>query len=105
MNVTKIDHHRNGISGENFYVCHFEDPEYGNMMAVVFPPEERDEDGEPKWIDGKFHNPRIAVFQESKLPDTTFMVNSFRGDIYYRDLYEAIAKWDVNPVTQRERGR
>jgi len=56
-----IDYHRNGVSGEGFYVVRFSCSE-GNMMAIVFPPEETDEDGEPKWIDGEFHNPCVAVF-------------------------------------------
>ena len=42
IEVEKVDYHRNGISGEGFFVVHFQWSEHGpaqNMMGVVFRPD------------------------------------------------------------------
>lgn len=97
----EIHYHRNGISGEGFYACTFDDPENGRMLAVVFPPDPiTDPDdpnhGEPDWElrgSGGWDNPRVAVFEADKLPDVRFGWNSWRGDNYAPALYKAIAAW------------
>lgn len=98
ITVNTIDHHRNGVGGEDFYVVHFTDPtnESHAFMAVVFSPEaikDGDRAGEPDWDiyeRGDWDNPRIAVFQSDLLPDTRFGHNSWRGDNYAAALYKAI---------------
>jgi hypothetical protein len=99
--IELIDYHRNGISGEGFYVVNFTDTENGAMMAVVFPPKPIDDPdnydhGKPDWDSytrKDWENPRVAVFQADKLPDVRFGHNSWRGDNYAADLYAAIKKW------------
>lgn len=89
IEVTQVEYHRNGVGGEGFYAIRFTDPEEGAMLGVVFPPDPVDaETGEPDWKG--LHNPRVAVFKESLLPDVTFGVNSWRGDNYSSQLYDAI---------------
>jgi hypothetical protein len=65
-------------------------PQPEPMLAIVFESSVR-EQGEAG--DG-FINPRIAVFAEDKLPDVRFGHNSWRGDNFWRDLYEAIKARD-----------
>lgn len=86
---TTVDYHRNGVMGEGFWNVHLDDPDNGRMMCVVFPPEGFSEENEPMFPRA-FHNPHVAVFQESKLPDTTFGENSWRGDEYADRCYVAI---------------
>ena len=91
---TTVDHHRNGVSGVGFYVCHF-DSEYGRMMAVVFDPDEWDEDEYKSRAEMPFHNCRVAVFNEEQLPDTRFGHNSWRGDEFSERCYRAIDEFDA----------
>lgn len=78
----KIDFHRNGVSGNPFYVATFtakyDDNLLGNMFAVVFPEESS-----------------VAVFDLDKLAagDIKFGSNSWRGDYYEAPLRQAIADW------------
>jgi hypothetical protein len=74
------------------------------MMAVVFPPDPiaaGENEGEPDWglyARGSWHNCRVAVFEEGRLPDTTFRSNSWRGDNYAAALYGAILEHGRQPV-------
>lgn len=88
----QIDYHRNGVSGEGFHVVHFSadvDSKHGIFMAIVFDPDEG-----MSYADAKdtFHNPRVAVFNTLKLPNTRFMENSWRGDNFAPFIYEALAE-------------
>ena len=94
MNIQEIAYHRNGVSGEPFYVVTFSDPDAagdttsvkphtsprGEMVAVVF---DIDAD-EPSW--------RTAVLDRELLGAgvIAFAENSWRGDHYDRDLRQAI---------------
>ena len=88
MNIQEIAYHRNGVSGEPFYVVSFSDPDAvgempgadGEMVAVVF---DIDAD-EPSW--------RTAVLDRELLGAgvIAFAENSWRGDHYDRDLRQAI---------------
>lgn len=78
--VDKIDRHRNGVSGEPFYVVLFEDRAYPDLfVATVF-----DEPG------------RVAVLSVEKLTDgnIAFGENSWRGDRYESALRAAIEAWE-----------
>jgi hypothetical protein len=71
MKLIKIDHHRNGISGNPFYIVHFEhlvQEQWHNMIAVVF-------DEMPECV---------AVFEYDLLKsgETRFPYNSWRGDVF-----------------------
>ena len=76
--ITQIARHRNGISGEPFYVVTFRCPDNGPMIATVF--------------EAPGH---VAVLKLDLLPDVTFAVNSWRGDHYEADLRAAIEKHDA----------
>ena len=95
MNVQEIAYHRNGISGEPFYVVTFTDPDAvgeipnagGEMVAVVF-------DMDPGALAP--YNPRTAVFDRELLGAgvIAFADNSWRGDHYDRELRQAIEAWE-----------
>jgi len=97
MNVQEIAYHRNGISGEPFYVVSFTDPDAidempgagGKMVAVVFDMDEVDDAP-------TFTNPRTAVFDRELLGAgvIAFAENSWRGDHYDAELRAAIAEWE-----------
>lgn len=92
ITVARVDRHRNGVTGEGFWIVHFACPEHGAMMAVVFPPDPI-LGGEPDWEvyeREELHNPRVAVFQTRLLPDTSDMGNAWRGDVFAPQLYTAI---------------
>lgn len=82
--VTAIAYHRNGVSGEGFYVVRFQ-PYVASgvedeMVAVVF--------------DAPGH---VAVFDLDKLAHGTiaFGENSWRGDDFEPELRKAIAAREV----------
>ncbi len=89
--IREIAHHRNGVSGEPFYVVNFHCEEQGNMIGVVFY-------GGLTWnSQGEYkivleENPRVAVFKRELLGEgvVAFGENSFRGDDYAQDLCFAI---------------
>ena len=93
MNVQEIAYHRNGVSGEPFYVVSFSDPDAvgempgadGEMVAVVFDMGEADDAA-------TFTNPRTAVFDRELLGAgvIAFAENSWRGDHYDHELRQAI---------------
>ena len=120
MNVHEIAYHRNGVSGEPFYVVSFSDSSklsgYDNdripreMLAVVF-----DMDVEAP-EDPSTGNPRTAIFDRTKLGAgvIAFAENSWRGDYYDRELRQAIRanerrlseEWSnagVKPAREEER--
>lgn len=79
--VIEINHHRNGVSGADFYIVKFASPKerdkrkFTNMIAIVF-----DEPG------------HVAVFDYDllKLGNTKFCQNSWRGDVFEKELRELI---------------
>lgn len=86
--VTEVNYHRNGISGEGFYACRLNDPEHGEMIAVAFTSSvdaETEARAKGSWI-----NPRIAVFKADVFPDVRFFHNSWRGGHYWSAVYDAI---------------
>jgi len=92
MQVEEVAHHRNGVSGEDFYVVRFMDEHNGAMIGIVFATDEcRDEDGY-FIVPAEFHNPRVAILALDKLPSIAFGDNSWRGDQYARPLYEAVVE-------------
>lgn len=91
--IHEIAYHRNGISGEPFYIVRFAAyADYGtdNMLAVVFP--EYDDDGEQLRAGS---NPRVAVFDETLFPTIAFGKNSWRGDTYADGLIAAINAYNA----------
>lgn len=81
MRVLSIAHHRNGVSGEPFYVLRFVDsggPEI--LLAFVF--------------DTPGH---VAVVCENLLPDVAFGSNSWAGDHFEPALRRAIEDWEASP--------
>lgn len=94
MKVQEIAYHRNGVSGEPFYVVTFTD-DGRDMVAVVFP----DDTGSFTKPD-TFTNPHTAVFDRQLLGEGTiaFGVNSFRGDHFDSDLRHAITAHEAMPV-------
>lgn len=91
INVKEIAYHRNGIGGEPFHVVLFtmrdtdsettapdSKPIIHNMMAVVFE--------QPY---------QVSVFDHDKLKQDIigFGYNSWRGEVYERQLRQAIARW------------
>jgi len=89
MNLTiqEIAYHRNGISGEPFYVLTFRDEdEDREMVAIVF---DFDADADP----AVFTNCRTAVFDREELAAGNIAFaqgNSWRGDYYDADLRQAL---------------
>lgn len=78
IKVTKIASHRNGISGEPFYVCLFTVGNH-NMMATVF---------------GDIGYCAVLDLDLTAKGNIEFaMGNSWRGDYYEKDLRQAIAEW------------
>jgi hypothetical protein len=73
--IERVTHHRNGVSGNGFYVLLFREGKT-LMMGVVF-----EEAGS------------VAVFDRSLFPAIDFTVNSWRGDYYEDDLRSAIADY------------
>src|SRR3954462_9341075 len=88
LHITEVDYHRNGIGGHGFFAVRFTDPKNGAMLAVVFM--NVDEDG----YSIPFPDPMVAVFHEETLPVITFGTNSWRGDNYAGELYEAIQEYE-----------
>ena len=78
MKVQKIAHHRNGVSGESFYVVTFKD-DGDALVGVVFEAARH-----------------VAVFDVALLAagEIEFGVNSWRGDVYEKDLRAAIEAWE-----------
>ena len=74
--LINIAYHRNGVSGTGFYAVTFTDENCGNMIASVFP-----EDG------------HVAVYCLDKLPEITFLKNSYRGDYFESFLRNEIKKY------------
>lgn len=91
IDVARIEHHRNGVGGASFYAVtflHRDGEEIRWMLATVFPPDARHEDGEIDWSD--LSEPRVAVYDLDKLPLIQFGENSWRGDMFAPALYHAI---------------
>ena len=80
IKIEKIAHHRNGISGEPFYVVLFKNGK-DTMLATVF---------EDKGY--------VSVFDLTLLCNHVieFAENSWRGDDFEPALREAIEKWEAN---------
>lgn len=76
--IESIDFHRNGVSGESFYVVKFKSSINETMLAIVFETSKH-----------------IAVFDYDRLKDgiTAFGENSFRGDVYENELRQMIANF------------
>lgn len=90
MTITALDiaRHRNGVSGEPFYVVLFEEGGR-NMLGIVFdgsvPADEGDEPNEPC-------DPRVAVLDRDLLAQGIIGMgdNSWRGDQFEPALVAAI---------------
>lgn len=68
MNINRIKYHRNGVSGEGFYVVEFEEDDR-QMLGIVFK-----------------ENGYVAVL------DIGDLSQGWRGDEYEKGLREAIAE-------------
>ena len=90
LKINNIQYHRNGISGEPFYAINFDEKEFGNMIAIVFPKYNEKKDQ----YENEF-NPKVAVFQSKLLGqgNINFGENSFRGDNFSDELIQAINKY------------
>lgn len=82
IRVQEIAYHRNGVSGEGFYVVTFTERRL-NLVGVLFPTPEDD-------------GCHTAVFDRDLLARGVieFAVNSWRGDRYDAELRAAIAAWE-----------
>lgn len=78
IEVESIAFHRNGVSGEGFHVVTFFDVDRP-MVGVVF---------ESKGS--------VAVFERDLLGQgqIAFGINSWRGDLYERELRTVIQEWE-----------
>lgn len=76
--IVDVAHHRNGVSGEPFYVVRFKDGRQ-NMIGIVFEA-----------------TGSVAVFDTDLLKQDViaFGQNSWRGDDYEGDLRKAIEEWE-----------
>lgn len=90
--IRQIAHHRNGRTGEPFWAVTFTDSEVdGTFLATIFPSSYVDDRLSASWDKlGNWRNARIAVVNVDLLPDVTFGVNSWPGDLYVNALVEAI---------------
>jgi hypothetical protein len=94
IDITEVEYHRNGSSGEGFYACGFRWSEGDgyDMIAVVFLPEEewaRDQGSMTDPAEWPFHNPRVAVLNLFDMPDLS---HGYRGDYFAPALYAEIFK-------------
>lgn len=100
INVEQVEYHRNGVSGEPFFVVKFTakvDGHARNFVATLFPEYLSDrEDGGDQYVWGpelgKFYNPRCAVLDADLVGQGVidFGANSWRGDHYSDELLAAI---------------
>ena len=82
LNNIQVVHHRNGVGGEGFHVCHFNHPE-GNtpMVAVVF-----EKPGQCAVLD-------ITLLSQGVIGDP----NKWRGtDEFERDLRAAVQEYEAS---------
>jgi hypothetical protein len=79
LKIQEVEHHRNGVGGQPFYVIRFKDYEAGNMVGIVFD--------EPT---------HCAVLNIDKLAagDIAFGSNSWRGDRYETTMRRAIKDYE-----------
>ncbi len=77
IKIDDMDYHRNGVTGDPFWVVLFTDKDNGPMVAIVFDL--------PNAIP-------CAVLQRDLLAEgnITFGENSWRGDSYHKALMGAI---------------
>jgi hypothetical protein len=76
--VRQVAYHRNGVSGEPFYVVRFVGMAGEEHVAILFSEEKQ-----------------CAVLDVNKAVDTIrFMENSWRGDNYEPELRAAIRKYE-----------
>lgn len=87
--VTSIARHRNGISGNPFFIALINDEQMVQLVAIV--PEQAVESGK--------HNEETGLYECCVLDPAAavdghieFGVNSFRGDHYFKMVVEAAKK-------------
>lgn len=96
--ITEIVFHRNGVSGWPFYVVRFVRAENDEpMVAVVFLNYKTPFD--PSSGIDRVIDPQVAVFSEQRLPSVRFVENSWRGDVFAPELYDAIEQYNRGEVT------
>jgi len=78
MKVREVAHHRNGISGEPFYVVTFEN-DGDEMVGIVFEEQSH-----------------VAVFDRKLLGKGAigFVKNSWRGDHFEKDLRKVVTDYE-----------
>ena len=80
IRIEKIAHHRNGVSGEPFYVVLFVAKDGRRMLGIVF------------------HTNKYCSILDLELAadegEIGFMHNSWRGDYFEPELRKAIAEWE-----------
>lgn len=91
LKIHEIAHHRNGISGEPFHVVLFDDPKEGleGMMAVLF-------EGEGHSTGNECITAVLKVDELAKGNIAFARGNSWRGDRYHDELWEAIKSREEN---------
>jgi hypothetical protein len=91
--VTALDHHRNGVCGEPFYVAIVKDEDGSEKVVIRFPDQPQHHSA--------FVSPKCAVLDLAVLRDNAgadriaFGLNSWRGDHYAPIVDAAIAKHDT----------
>jgi hypothetical protein len=86
ITIHQVAAHRNGISGERFYIVLFGDPESnpdGRMMAIHFP----DTDG--------IYTAVLDIDQLSAGNIAFGNGNSWRGDQYHPEIIAAVQAYDA----------
>lgn len=89
--IKEMAHHRNGVSGESFYIVKFVSAEGGDILiGVVF-------------AEGK----HVAVFDQSLIGEgeIRFGYNSFRGDVFEAELRAAIGAHEMKEYGRTEIGK
>ena len=96
--VESIDWHRNGVSGEGFFVALVHDKENGLMVVTRVPPERDEETGKRSLDMPGGHGHLITVLNVALLVhgNIRFFENSWRGDHYLSVMDEAIAAYDAD---------
>lgn len=93
ITVLAIDHHRNGVAGQGFYVMLFTTPDVPNetMLAISFECE----DPELK----NYHEGEIAILSVDKLAEKNIEFakgNSFRYEFFEKEIKNAINNYEDN---------
>jgi len=90
VRVTSVAHQRNGVAGDPFYVALIDDPEEGQLVAIIpcsATEDDAEQDGFPCYVLG------VDKLREG---DVAFASNSYRGDHYYELVRAAALAYEAS---------